>query len=219
MNRKRVQRLWREEGPRVPQKARKRRRLGITTDSSARLLSAAAVGDVWAIDFQFDQTSCGRPLKLLNIVDEFSREALAIRVSRRIDADALVSALDQLAQTRGRPAHIRIDNGAELTAHALRDWARPGGSSTCSIEPGSPWQNPYVERFNARLRDELLNQQQFDSLLETQVLAEDWRIEYNTIRPHSALGGLTPTEFNERTNTQPQLSYQLDRSTGSPHIT
>ena len=99
-----------------------------------------------------------------------------------------------------------MDNGAELTAHALRDWARLGGSSTCSIEPGSPWQNPYVERFNARLRDELFNQQQFDSLLEAQVLVEDWRIEYNTIRPHSALGGLTPTEFNERTNTQPQLS-------------
>ena len=105
MNRKRVQRLWREEGPRVPQKARKRRRLGITTDSSARLLSAAAVGDVWAIDFQFDQTACGRPLKLLNIVDEFSREALAIRVSRRIDADAPVSVLDQLVHTHGRPAH------------------------------------------------------------------------------------------------------------------
>jgi putative transposase len=206
VNRKRVQRLWREEGLRVPQKARKRRRLGITTDSSARLLSASAVGDVWAIDFQFDQTSCGRPLKLLNIVDEFSREALAIRVSRRIDADALVSVLDQLVHTHGRPAHIRMDNGAELTAHAVRDWARLGGSSTCYIEPGSPWQNPYVESFNARLRDELLNQEQFDSLLEAQVLAEDWRIEYNTIRPHSSLGGLTPTEFNEQTNIQPQLS-------------
>ena len=190
----------------MPQKTRKRRRLGITTDSSARLPSASAVGDFWAIDFQFDQTSCGRPLKLLNIVDEFSRQALAIRVSRRIDADTLVSVLDQLVHTHGRPAHIRMDNGPEMTAHAIRDWARLGSSSTCYIEPGSPWQNPYVESFNARLRDELLNQEQFDSLLEAQVLAEDWRIEYNTIRPHSALGGLTPTEFNERTNTQPQLS-------------
>ena len=143
---------------------------------------------------RIDQTACGRPLKLLNIVDEFSREALAIAiaVARRIDADRLLEVLDRLALSRGRPAHVRMDNGPELTAHALRDWARLGATATSHIEPGSPWENPYVESFNGRLPDELLNQEQFDSLLEAQVLVEAWRIEYNTIRPHSALGGLIP---------------------------
>lgn len=206
VNRKRVQRLWREEGLRVPQRARKRQRLGTTTGTRARLLTAAAPGEVWAIDFQFDQTACGRPLKLLNVVDEFSREALTITVARRIDADRLVEVLDRLALSRGRPAHVRMDNGPELTAHALRDWARLGATATSYIEPGSPWENPYVESFNGRLRDELLNQEQFDSLLEAQVLVEAWRIEYNTIRPHSALGGLTPAEFAHRSMTLPRLS-------------
>ena len=123
VNRKRVQRLWREEGLRVPQRARKRRRRGTTTGTRARLLQAAAVGDVWAIDFQFDETACGWPLKLLNIVDEFSREARAITVARRIDSDRLVEVLVGLARSHGTPTHVRMDNGPELTAHALRDWA------------------------------------------------------------------------------------------------
>ncbi len=206
INKKCVQRVWREEGLRVPQKARKKKRLGTTTGTSARLLTASSVGDVWALDFQFDQTSCGRTLKLLNVVDEFSREALVIEVSRNIDADALVAVLDRLAHVYGRPAHVRMDNGPEMTAHALRDWARLGETATSYIEPGSPWENPYVESFNGRLRDELLNQEQFDSLLEAQVLAEEWRIEYNTFRPHSALGGLTPAEFAGRLTALPQLS-------------
>ena len=114
--------------------------------------------------------------------------------------------MNQLIEVYGKPYAIRMDNGPEMTAHALRDWARLGETATSYIEPGSPWENPYVESFNGRLRDELLNQEQFDSLLEAQVLAEEWRIEYNTFRPHSALGGLTPAEFAGRLTALPQLS-------------
>jgi putative transposase len=147
-------------------------------------------------------------LKLLNVVDEHTREALTIQVNRRIDADATVKVLDRLVGERGRPPRfIRCDNGPELTANALRDWSRFTGAGTSYIEPGSPWQNPYVESFGGRLRDELLAVEAFTSLLEAQVLVEDWRIEYNTLRPHSALGYLTPTDDAKTwTTTQPQLS-------------
>jgi putative transposase len=163
---------------------------------------------VWALDYQFDQTTDGRVLKLLNVVDEHTREALAIEVNRRIDADATVAVLDRLATERGTaPRFLRCDNGPELTANALRDWCRFTGSGTSYIEPGSPWQNPYVESFGSRLRDELLAVEAFNTLLEARVLVEDWRIEYNTLRPHSALGYLTPTDYAKAwTTIQPQLS-------------
>jgi putative transposase len=163
---------------------------------------------VWALDYQFDQTQDGRRLKLLNVVDEHTREALAIEVDRRIDADATVAVLDRLVAERGRPPRfIRCDNGPELTANALRDWCRFSGAGASYIEPGAPWQNPYVESFGSRLRDELLAVEAFSTLLEAQVLVEDWRIEYNTVRPHSALGYLTPTDYTKVwTATHPTLS-------------
>jgi putative transposase len=194
VNRKRVQRLWREEGLRVPARRRKRQRLGESTVPADRL-HAQRPGHVWAIDFQFDQTADGRVLKLLNIVDEFTREALAIHVARRIDADKTVSVLDALANARGAPGHVRCDNGPELTAHALRDWCRFKRTATAFIEPGSPWQNAYVESFNARLRDELLDVEQFSCLAEAAVVIEDWRQDYNHHRPHSALANQTPNAF------------------------
>ena len=146
--------------------------------------------------------------KLLNIVDEHTREALTIAVNRRIDADATVAVLDRLVAERGTaPWFIRMDNGPELTANALRDWCRFNRAGTSYIEPGSPWQNPYVESFGSRLRDELLAVEAFNSLLEAKVLVEDWRIEYNTVRPHSALGYLTPTDYAKAwTTTHPALS-------------
>ena len=151
---------------------------------------------MWALDYQFDQTSDGRILKLLNVVDEHTRQALAITVDRRIDADATVKVLDRLVTERqAAPRCIRCANGPELTATALRDWCRFAGPGTSYSEPGSPWQDPYVESFGRRLRDELLAVEAFTSLLEAQVLVEDWRIEYNTVRPHSALGYLTPTDY------------------------
>lgn len=195
VNRKKVQRLWREEGLRVPVRRRKRQRLGHSTVPAERL-RAERPDHVWALDYQFDQTADGRVLKLLNIVDEHTREALAIHVARRIDADTTVETLERVVAERGAaPAYVRMDNGPELTAHALRDWCRFAGAGTSYIEPGAPWENPYVESFNGRLRDELLAVEQFDTLLEARVLIEDWRREYNDARPHSSLGWLTPARY------------------------
>jgi putative transposase len=194
VNRKRVQRLWREEGIRVPARRRKRQRLGESTVPASRL-RAERPPHVWAIDFQFDQTADGRVLKLLNIVDEFTREALAMHVARRIDSDQTVAVLERLATRRGAPAHVRCDNGPELTAHALRDWCRFSRTETAFIEPGAPWQNAYVESFNGRVRDELLDVEQFTCLAEATVVIGDWRQDYNANRPHSALANLTPDAF------------------------
>jgi putative transposase len=207
VNRKAIQRLWREEGLRVPARRRKRQRLGTSTCPADRL-AAAHPDHVWALDYQFDQTEDGRTLKLLNVVDEHTREALTITVDRRIDADATVAVLDHLvAERRTAPRFLRCDNGPELTANALRDWCRFTGAGTSYIEPGSPWQNPYVESFGGRLRDELLAVEAFSSLLEARVLVEDWRIEYNTLRPHSALGYRTPAQYAQTwTINQPALS-------------
>src|SRR4051812_38131206 len=194
VNRKRVQRLWREEGLRVPARRRKRQRLGESTVPADRL-RAQRPNHVWALDFQFDQTADGRVLKLLNVVDEFTREALAIHVARRIDADQTINVLERLSHQRGAPAHVRCDNGPELTAHALKDWCRFRHAGTAFIEPGSPWQNAYVESFNGRLRDELLDVEQFSCLAEAAVVIKDWRQDYNAHRPHSALGNQAPTVF------------------------
>jgi putative transposase len=207
VNRKKIQRLWREEGLRVPPKARKRQRLGHSTTSAERL-SAERPDHVWALDYQFDVTATGRTIKMLHVVDEFTRESLADLVEYSIDADATVACLDKIAGVRGHPEFIRCDNGPELTANALRDWCRFGGCGTSYIEPGSPWENPWVESYASRMRDELLAIEQFDTLLEAQVLIGDWRIEYNCYRPHSALGMLTPVEFADqwRRTNPPQLS-------------
>jgi putative transposase len=182
-NHKRIRRLWREEGLRRPVRTRKRRR---STPEQAERLRAERPNQVWAVDFQFDETADGRRLKLANLVDEYTREALAIRVGRTCTADDLVTVLDKLVADRGAPAHLRADNGPELIAWALRDWCRLSGTRTSYIEPGSPWENPYVESFNGRVRDELLNVEDFSSLTIAQVVIEAWRIEYDTYRPHSA---------------------------------
>jgi transposase InsO family protein len=191
INRKRTRRLWREEGLRRPVPCkRKRRRL-----PGGELLRAERPTQVWAIDFQFDETADYRRLKLCNIVDEFTREALAMRVGRRCDADDVVAIIERLVAQRGAPEHLRMDNGPELIAWALRDWCRMHHTTTTYIEPGSPWENPFIESFNGRSRDELLNIEEFANVLEARVVTEAWRIEYNTYRPHSSLGGLTPAEF------------------------
>jgi transposase InsO family protein len=201
VNHKRIRRLWREEGLRRPTTARKRRRLHPDTTQRLR---AERPNHVWALDFQFDETADGRRLKLLNVVDEHTRQALAMHVGRRADADTVVEVLDMLTARRGAPRHLRMDNGPELIAWALRDWCRLGGTDTVYIEPGSPWENPYVESFNGRVRDELLNVEEFGSLTEAQVVIAAWRTEYNTYRPHSALDGLTPDEYHRQwTNQKP----------------
>jgi len=194
-NRKKIQRLWREEGLRVPSRRRKRQRLGSSTTDGVRL-RAERPDHVWALDFQFDTTVDGRVLKLLHVVDEHTREALAIQVERRIDADQTVRVLDRIARHRGRrPELVRMDNGPELTANALRDWCRFSGVDTSYIEPGSPWQNPFVESFGSRVRDEVLSVEAFDSLLEAKTVIEEWRNTYNTERPHSGLDWKAPTAY------------------------
>jgi putative transposase len=195
VNRKKIQRLWREEGLRVPQRKRKRRRLGDSTVPAKRL-RAERPNHVWALDFQFDTTVDGRTLKLLHVVDEHTREALAIRVARSIDADHAVRVLDQIVRERGTPPElVRMDNGPEMTANALRDWCRLGGSGRSFIEPGSPWQNPFVESFGSRVRDEVLTTEAFDSVLEARTVIEDWRQIYNQQRPHSSLGWKPPAVY------------------------
>ena len=136
-----------------------------------------------AIDFQFDTTADGRTLKMLNVINEFTREALAINVDRCIDADGVVGVLDRLALQRGAPTYVRFDNRPEFVAQAVNDWCRFTGAASLFIDPGSPWQNAWVESFNGRLRDELLNSWHFDSLLEARVIIEDWRCDYNANRP------------------------------------
>lgn len=206
VNDKRIQRLWREEGLKVPYQKRKKPHRGIGTAVGA--MCPIAPNALWAMDFQFDTTVDGRTLKLLNIVDEFTRECPAIVVDRSIDADKVVATLDRLMLTRGAPAFVRFDNGPEFIAHAVADWCRFNGVGSIFIDPGSPWQNAWIESFNGRLRDEFLNGWQFDNLLEAQVLIEDWRIDYNEHRPHSAHGDLTPSEFATAWTTryQPALA-------------
>jgi len=195
VNRKRVQRIWREEGLKVTHKAKKKSRLGNST-TEPKYLEAKYPNHVWAIDYQDDQTADGRRLRLLNIVDEFTREVLATHVARSITADKTVEVLENLVERRGlNPAFIRSDNGPELTSHALADWCKFSGTGSAFIEPGSPWQNGYIESLNSRIRDELLNQELFHTLLEAQVLAEDWRTDHNQHHPHSALDMQSPDEF------------------------
>jgi putative transposase len=194
INNKRVRRLWHAEGLQVPQKPRKKRLTGI--GAHVGQMSPIALIALWAMDFQLDRTIDGRQVELLNIIDEHTREAIANRVDHSITADDLVDVLDGLTAVRGAPAFVRFDNGPEFVAHAIADWCMLHGTGPLFIDPGSPWQNGWCESFNGKLRDELLNLWQFDSLLEARVINEDWRIDYNTNRPHSAHGDLTPTEFN-----------------------
>ncbi len=218
-NRKRTQRIWREEGLRVPKKARKRRRLGESTTAADRL-SAEHPNHVWALDFQHDATTDGRELKFLNIVDEFTREALAIECARTIDADETVTILKRLVAERGTaPANLRADNGPELTARVLAEWCESALTGTAYIDPGAPWQNAWVESFNARLRDELLDVEEFSTLAEAQLLAADYRDDYNENHPHSALGMMAPTRFaaswqrigTTNRSVNPELSQRVDR--------
>jgi len=192
VNHKRVQRIWREEGLQRPLPRKQKR--SRPADGSRELLRAEYPHHVWAIDFQFDQTMDGRRLKFLNIVDEYSRMCLAIRVGRRCKAMDVIDTIEELLKQYPAPTHLRMDNGPEFIAHALQEWCTGNGSGAEYIPPGSPWENPFVESFNSRLRDEFLNIEIFASLLEAKVLAEQHRMEYNTYRPHSALQGRTPLE-------------------------
>jgi putative transposase len=195
VNKKRVQRLWREADLKVPAgRQRKRRRIGDSENGCTRR-RAGHVDHVWTYDFAMDTTEDGRRLKVMPIVDEYSRECLALEVARSVTAEDVLSTLSKLFMQRGEPDYIRSDNGPEFIARALRKWLAASGVKTLYIEPGAPWENAYSETFISRLRDELLNREIFANLKEAKVLAEDYRDHYNHHRPHGALGYLTPAAF------------------------
>lgn len=187
----RVFRLWRQEGLKVPQKKRKRRRLG-SSENSCHRRRAEHKDHVWCWDFVFDRTDSGSALKWLSIVDEYTRECLTLKVDRGITSEDVIDTLAELFAMRGVPRCIRSDNGPEFIAQAIRRWLAQVSVQTLYIEPGSPWENGYCESFNGKLRDELLNGEIFYSLKEAKTVIEQWRKHYNTIRPHSSLGYRPP---------------------------
>jgi putative transposase len=186
VNHKRVERIWRREGLKVPQKQPKRGRLWLNDGSCIRLRPEHK-DHVWSYDFVTARTADGRAFRILTILDEYTRECLAVLVKRRINSQDVIDQLFHLFVFRGTPEHIRSDNGPEFTSKDVRNWLNRLGVKTLFIEPGSPWENGYIESFNGKLRDELLNREVFYTLAEAKVLIEQWRKEYNQIRPHSAL--------------------------------
>jgi transposase InsO family protein len=233
VNAKRVRRIWREEGLKVPAKQPKRGRLWLNDGSCIRLRPEHA-NHVWAYDFVAEKTHDGRTLKLLTVVDEYTRECLAILVARRITSHEVLMTLADLFLEYGVPEHIRSDNGPEFVAKAVRGWLADLGVTTLFIEPGSPWENGYIESFNGKLRDELLNGEIFFTLKEAQILVADWRRLYNGLRPHSALGqrppapapetlafpGFSLSEFappKPMREVAPGLTQEVDRRMGSGH--
>jgi putative transposase len=191
VNDKRVERIWRREGLKVPQKQPKKGRLWLNDGSCIRLRPEYP-NHVWSYDFVEDRTHDGRKFRMLNIIDEFTRECLAIRVNRKLKAVDVIDVLSDLFILRGVPGHIRSDNGSEFVAKAVREWITAVGARTAYIEPGSPWENGYCESFNSKLRDELLKGEIFYTLKEAQIVIETWRRHYNTVRPHSSLGYKPP---------------------------
>ena len=197
VNVKRVLRLWRAEGLKVPRRQRKRRRLG-SSEAGTQRRRAGQRNEVWSYDFVFDRTADGRPLKVLPVVDEYTRECLALVVGRSLTAADVVETLARIVGERGVPAYLRGDNGPEFIAAAVKGWLAEAGVATSSIEPGSPWENAYSESFDSRLRDELLNREVFGSLAEAEVILAEHRRADNHDRPHSSLGYVAPAVFASR---------------------
>ena len=191
VNHKRVERLWRREGLKVPAKQPKRGRVGLN-DGSCLRLKPEFPKHVWSYDFVLERTQDGRAFRILNVIDEYTRECLAVKVKRHLDHEDVQECLTELFCERGVPVHLRSDNGPEFIANALRDWLNKLRVKPLFIEPGSLWENGYVESFNGKMRDELLNREIFYTLQEAQILIERWRKDYNTIRPHSSLGYRPP---------------------------
>jgi putative transposase len=194
INYKRVQRIWRIEGLQVPYRHKFKKAKG-NSSNSCSVKKAEFINHVWTYDFISDQTADGRPLKLLTLLDEFTRESLAIEVGRSIRSKDVIEVLEYMFMVRGVPGCIRSDNGPEFISDAIKKWLEESSVETLYIEPGCPWQNGYIESFHSRLRNEVLNREIFHSVKEAKVLVEDWRLEYNNHRPHSSLSDKTPAEF------------------------
>jgi len=195
INRKRVHRIWKSEGLGLPQRRPRRRRMGPVGEI---INKAEYPNHVWSYDFVEDRTERGGKLRILAIIDEYTRECLAIRVALSIPASAVVGVLEWLFLTRGVPKFLRSDNGPEFVARVVCQWLKESGCRTLFITPGSPWENGYIESFFDKLRDECLNREVFRNGREAQAIVENWRQEYNNYRPHSSLDYLTPAEFARR---------------------
>jgi putative transposase len=194
VNHKHVQRIWQKEGLQVPYRRKSKRATG-GSDNSCSAKKAEYINHVWTYDFVSDQTEDGRRVKLLTVLDEFTRESPAIEVGRSIRAKDVIAILEYLFMVRGVPKFIRSDNGPEFIADAIKRWLKQRSVDTLYIERGSPWENGYIESFNGKLRDEVLNSEVFYSVKEAKVIVEQWRLEYNNHRPHSGLGYMTPAGF------------------------
>ena len=212
-NHKRVERIWRAEGLKVPARQPKRGRLWLNDGSCVRLRPERP-DHVWAYDLVEDRTRDGRRFRMLNVVDEFTRECLAIRVGRQLRAADVINVLSDLFILRGIPGHVRSDNGPEFAATAVKGWISGVGAKTAFIEPGSPWGNGYVESFNGKLRDELLNTEVFNTLAEARILIEQWRRHYNTVRPHSSLRYQPPAPEVLLASTPPSPAGPPSSSSG-----
>lgn len=210
VNRKRIHRLWREAGLQVPQRTQKRRRRSGAPagENSTVRLAPTHRNHVWSYDFVFDATADGRALKVLPVLDEYTRECLALVVEHSLTSRHVIATLDRLIAERGAPSFVRSDNGPEFIAHRVGAYLLAAESGARHIDPGAPWQNGYTESFNGKLRDELLSQELFGSLAEASVLLESWRRHYNEDRPHSALGYLSPAAF-AASLTSPELAPAL----------
>jgi len=202
VNHKRVYRLWQLEGLSLRKSRFKRKKAARTKGEMQR---AEFPNHVWTYDFMDDVTERGNQIRILNVVDEFSRECLAIRVGRSITSREVIEVLEYLSLKRGMAEYIRSDNGPEFIAKAIKEWLDKHGAKSILIQPGSPWENSYVESFNGKLRDECLNQEIFSSIEQAGIVLENWRQEYNNYRPHSALGGISPSEYVRRYQVSQKL--------------
>lgn len=221
VNVKRVHRLWKREGWRVRVRKRRKRASG-TSANACHVRRAEHRNDVWTWDVVQDRTTTGGTLRMLTLIDEYTRECLAIDVRRNLPAEAVLEVVQEAMAARGAPKHLRSDNGTEFTAKVLREWLEKAEVGTLYVAPGSPWENGYAESFNSRLRDELLNAELFDSVRHARATAAAWRQAYNEDRPHSSLDYLTPAEFSRTLDASGRqvaaapLPASLQRPTSHP---
>jgi len=208
VNHKRIQRIWQKEGLQVPYRHKFRKAKG-TSDNSCAVKKAEYINHVWTYDFMTDQTEDGVKLKILTVLDEFTRESLAIEPGRSIRARDVIAVLEYLFLVRGAPKFIRSDNGPEFIADAIEKWLNINQVETLHIAPGSPWENGYIESFNGKLRDEVLDREVFYSVKEAKVIVESWRLEYNNHRPHSSLDYMTPAAFAASRNPPGSATLRL----------
>jgi putative transposase len=208
VNHKRIQRIWQKEGLQVSYRRKFRKAKG-TSDNSCAVKKAEYPNHVWTYDFISDQTEDGGKLKILTVLDEFTRESPAIELGRSIRAGDVIGILEYLFKVRGAPKFIRSDNGPEFIADAIEKWLKNYHVETLHIAPGSPWENGYIESFNGKLRDDVLNREVFHSVKEAKVIVENWRLEYNNHRPHSSLGYMTPAAFAASRNPPGSATLRL----------